>query len=104
MDAPAHARIALLEHGTQINDFYMTKEVLTIGRGRENDVRLSYPAISRFHAQIVLVKPGQYLIRDLTSRNGTLVNSERILEQKLKNGDRIQLGRFTLIFTRLGEL
>ncbi|MBF0614196.1 MAG: FHA domain-containing protein [Magnetococcales bacterium] len=102
MDAPAHARIILLEHGVKIDEFFMSGELLTIGRETGNDIRLNYTAISRFHAQIILDKPDRYRIKDLDSRNGTVVNNERINQElRLKNNDRIQLGRYTLIFMRL---
>ena len=37
-------------------------------------------------------------IRDLGSTNGTFVNGERITSQRLTEGDRVSVGRTTLIY------
>ena len=37
-------------------------------------------------------------IRDLASTNGTFVNSERISSQRLSDGDRITVGRTSVIY------
>jgi len=65
---------------------------LRIGRHEDNDVVLENPYISRYHAEIVS-EGSRYLIRDLGSTSGTFANGERIAQRRLKNGDRIRLGR-----------
>jgi class 3 adenylate cyclase len=64
---------------------------LTIGRAA-NDLSVDDPAISRRHAVFRLV--GDALeVEDLGSRNGTLVNGERIAATRpLAAGDRVELG------------
>ncbi len=63
-----------------------------IGRGEDCHLRPQSEQISRHHAAILL-ESGSVAVRDLSSRNGTYVNGERITEQtELKNGDRVQLG------------
>ena len=53
------------------------KTLIQIGRDPSNDVVLSSPNVSRFHAQIERV--GQrYRVTDLRSSNGTFVNGERV--------------------------
>ena len=37
-------------------------------------------------------------IRDLGSTNGTFVNSERISSQRLSDGDRITVGRTSVVY------
>ena len=64
----------------------------TIGREQGNDLLVLDPEVSRQHAKIT-VQDGHAWIDDFNSRNGTFVNSERVLErQNLANGDRIQIG------------
>ncbi len=72
-----------------------------IGRGHHVDLRLLDAQVSRRHAR-VRRKGADYLLEDLGSRNGTLVNGERIQgPQVLTFGDRIQLGtRVVLLFCR----
>ena len=63
-----------------------------IGRGEDCHLRPKSDAISRQHC-IIYVKAGELMVRDLKSKNGTLVNGERVTEDRvLKAGDTIQVG------------
>ncbi|MEO8198859.1 MAG: FHA domain-containing protein, partial [Thermoanaerobaculia bacterium] len=68
-----------------------------IGRTPENQIRIYKPAVSRRHAQISETETG-WLLRDLSSENGTYVNGQRVTERLLADGDRVQFGtsRFVL--------
>lgn len=58
-----------------------------IGRGREAELVLSSPRISKLHAEIDRDGRG-LLVRDLSSRNGTFVNGERVVgSHPLGEGD-----------------
>jgi sigma-B regulation protein RsbU (phosphoserine phosphatase) len=63
----------------------------TIGRSSTNDLVLGTAHISRSQAE-VLVKEGEYYLRDLSSKHGTFVNGIRIEQAVLRHGDRIRLG------------
>src|ERR1700760_479211 len=86
-----------------IRDGYQTRTVLinslpfTIGRQPERSLFLPTPEVSREHAVIVRDAEG-FLIKDLGSRFGTLVNGEKKEHTRLKSGDRIQLGSIELLF------
>jgi len=68
-------------------------KTITIGRGSaRNEINLNNPTVSRRHAQIVFEK-GRYVLRALDDRNGTFVNSARIRQQTLQDGDEIRFGR-----------
>ena len=69
-----------------------------IGRGKDVDVSLLDPKVSREHAHIVRRDDG-YLIEDLQSLNGTRVNGEPLqTSRRLRAGDEIQIGHFRLRF------
>ena len=70
---------------------------LVIGRSRSCDLPLASPDASRRHAEIVAVTGG-HLIRDLGSTNGTFVNGKRVEEQRLRSGDRIEIGGELITF------
>lgn len=75
-----------------------------IGRGKEADIQLSAPVISRRHASI---QPGtsEWSITDLGSKNGTFLNGRRISRaEQLKAGDVIQIGPFRLNYEGRGKL
>jgi hypothetical protein len=72
-----------------------------LGRDDTADIILDDPGISRRHSEIRVTTDGPHLlasIRDLGSTNGTFVNSERITSQRLSDGDRITVGRTTVVY------
>ncbi len=74
------------------------KERVTIGRSRDSDVFLPDQWLSRHHAEIRR-KDGVFFLADLGSKNGTLLNGERIgADQRLRHGDVITLGEHTLTY------
>ncbi|HWM85726.1 MAG TPA: sigma 54-interacting transcriptional regulator [Kofleriaceae bacterium] len=70
---------------------------LVLGSAEGVDLALQDPAVSRFHCEI-RVDAGRVWIRDLGSRNGTLVDGVRVVEAGLDPGARIGLGRTRLRF------
>lgn len=75
-----------------------------IGRGKEADIQLKSPVISREHASI---QPGtsEWTLTDLGSKNGTFLNGKRIHSaERLKAGDVIQIGPFRLEYEGNGRL
>ena len=71
---------------------------ITLGRAPDNDVVLHDERASRCHAEIVPGTTG-WTIRDLKSRNGTLVGGRLISdEQRLTPGDVVRIGMVELTF------
>ncbi len=70
---------------------------VTLGREEGNLLRLNDERVSRFHAK-VQVDNEDYILTDLESTNGTRVNGLTVQIRRLRMGDRISLGRSTLIF------
>lgn len=69
---------------------------LTIGRAKDNQLRLNERNVSRKHARIA-AQNGSVVIEDLDSYNGIRVNGDRINgKATLYLGDHIQLGDFRL--------
>jgi diguanylate cyclase (GGDEF)-like protein len=62
------------------------------GRGSECHIRPNSDWVSKRHCQLI-VDVDKVSIRDLGSRNGTLVNGERVVgERSLQEGDQVQVG------------
>jgi len=72
------------------------KEV-KIGRGREADLQLPDPSVSRLHAKVFRVGR-QYFLADLRSRNGTHADGRRITQLSLEDGRMFQVGPFRIHF------
>lgn len=75
---------------------------VTIGRKADCDIVLQSSDVSRQHAQI-RAERGCWILRDLGSSNGTLIEGTRIKEHELRDGDSIHIGGFE-IRCRLGGL
>ncbi len=74
-------------------------KTVRLGRDPANDLALQAdPKISRAHAEL-RDRDGQWILVDLGSSNGTKVNDRRVEQHPLRHGDRIQLGRTTILFT-----
>lgn len=71
--------------------------VVTIGRLPDNLIQIDNPAVSSHHARIYF-QNDQYVIEDLNSLNGTLVNKERVTKVALNDGDEITVGKHTVQF------
>ena len=70
----------------------------TIGRDPANVVAIIDPSVSRKHCLLRREEDGRFLIRDLDSRNGTLVNGAPVKEQFLRHGDEIATGDSLFLF------
>jgi hypothetical protein len=70
----------------------------TLGRSRQCDVVLADPNVSRQHAEI-RPRGGSWVLTDLGSTNGTLLNGRRIDHPEvIKPGDEIELGTTLVTF------
>ncbi len=75
--------------------------ITVLGRDDVADIILDDPGISRRHSEIRVTNDGPHLvasIKDHGSTNGTFVHSERITSQRLADGDRITVGRTSVVY------
>lgn len=70
---------------------------LTIGRRDDNGLVLDLPTISLLHARID-EEGDEWVLTDLGSSNGVSVNGDRVKRRKLKAGDEVGIGLYTLCF------
>jgi hypothetical protein len=69
---------------------------LLMGRDPACEVSLSDPTVSRRHA-LVCFRDGRWILQDLGSRNGTIVNGVRVGRCELRPGDELMLGAQRLL-------
>ena len=79
----------------------LTKERMTIGRHKHNDIVLNHPAVSGQHAVVTTILDDSFL-EDLQSTNGTFVNGHRIGKHFLQNKDVIKMAKYHLEFVSDG--
>jgi transcriptional regulator with GAF, ATPase, and Fis domain len=81
--------------------FLLGKEPAVLGRDPSASLLLPVTAVSRRHAEIRR-EGGSYRVRDLGSRNGTLVNGHPIVDAELEPLDELRIGDAILKFVDAG--
>jgi diguanylate cyclase (GGDEF)-like protein len=85
-------------YGGELGRRFSLDSELTIGRSFNNSVVIDADSVSRRHARFEPLED-DFIVEDLGSTNGTLVNGERVEERRaLEHGDLIQIGGVVLRF------
>ncbi|EPZ32486.1 adenylyl cyclase [Rozella allomycis CSF55] len=96
-----HPRIIVVDTRKK-NDksvFVLNKNKVKIGRKLDNDIQLVDELASREHAHITKTNDGLFVLTDLKTSNGTIINSVEIKTPRvLRNGDKIEIGHYILTF------
>ena len=90
----------VIREGTKWSDVFrlIPGQSVTIGRTPTNQITIKDERCSRNHAE-VFSSEGNWVLRDLDSRNGTLVGDQLIKSDwVLRPGDVIRIGRSQLVF------
>lgn len=72
-------------------DWSGEQQELSIGRHDSCDVVLDDPTVSRRHARLVF-RDAKWIVQDLRSTNGTIVNGARVGRCEIRPGDHLALG------------
>jgi pSer/pThr/pTyr-binding forkhead associated (FHA) protein len=90
------SRLTLLAASGETS-FPLNRDSHTLGRHRNNDIVITDPKVSSFHARIDRTGEG-FTITDLKSRNGIFVNGRRVESARLKGGEEIRVGTARLLY------
>jgi pSer/pThr/pTyr-binding forkhead associated (FHA) protein len=92
------SQLAILVDGVATQLITLDKARISFGRNPKSDIYIDDVSVSTNHA-IIIVAPSDLLdghddilIEDLQSRNGTLVNDQRVHRCRLKPDDVITIG------------
>jgi pSer/pThr/pTyr-binding forkhead associated (FHA) protein/tetratricopeptide (TPR) repeat protein len=80
-----------------VTEYELTQDEVTIGRGKDCDIVLNDKKASRKNSIIRRVGLS-FIIKDLTSANGTFVNGARVQEKELSGDDLIKIGNVEFTF------
>ena len=91
--------LSLLNEEPSSPSWFLPNGIHKIGRLPEKEIILDDITVSRHHA-FITVDDHEILINDEQSTNGIFINGDLLTESILKSGDRIQIGKFSLIVTK----
>lgn len=101
--ASTPARVVMLNDPAPGAEFSLSdQDTVRLGRSEELDVPINHRSVSREHAAIRCERE-QYVVNDLGSANGVIVNGSRVQRQALVPGDVIELGQVAFRFVGPGE-
>lgn len=93
------ASLLLIEGELEDHEIILSENT-SFGRSPSNDVVLKETKVSRQHCAINF-RDGNYVLVDLKSANGVLVNEEKVEEAALRDGDELRIGSFKFQFNLL---
>jgi hypothetical protein len=99
---PTPGRHLAVEDGDDVVLVALDRAVLHLGRSPSADIVLDHVTVSRRHA-VLSEENGRYVLLDDRSRNGVLVNGERVGRSVLRNGDVIHLGEVIMRYVEVPE-
>lgn len=81
----------------------MQRQIISIGRGPENDQVLDFPMISWRHARLIVETSGQIFVEDLQSSNGVGLHSPsaRVQRAEVRLGDVLYFGSYGILVDKL---
>lgn len=83
--------------GSVVQFWNLHEGPITVGRGNEANAKVEDELLSKTHFTIAH-EPAGFTLKDLGSRNGTLVNGQGVKQQVLKADDQVRAGRSTFWF------
>lgn len=93
-----HPRLLAIAGPLRDSTIPLPEAEATLGREPGNAVAVVDPSVSRKHCLLRREEDGRFQIKDLDSRNGTLVNGVAVREQWLRHGDEIATGDSVFLF------
>jgi pSer/pThr/pTyr-binding forkhead associated (FHA) protein len=96
------AKVILAVKNRVLKEYSLQKTSIPIGRQWDNSIVLDDQNVSGYHAKMDRIGP-DYILTDLQSTNGTLVNGKKIVSHKLTHGDNISIGEHSLLFIASGK-
>ncbi|MBI5366861.1 MAG: FHA domain-containing protein [Planctomycetes bacterium] len=91
------ARLVVLDAPAQGLAVEVGPRPVVIGRNPDCALRIETSSVSKHHCEVKIVD-GRFVVRDLGSRNGTLVNGKKITEGPLAPGDQLKVGKISIRF------
>jgi DNA-binding NtrC family response regulator len=95
-------KLLILSGPQQGKEVIIDKDTFTIGVGPNNDLSLQDATVSKQHCELQNAPEG-FLIRDLGSTNGTIVQSMQVKEAIINQSTEVMLGETRILFCPMRE-
>lgn len=95
-----HHRLLCMTGPRKGTVIYLLGKRIILGRGEEGDIQIADPKISREHAEFTL-SGGKYVVTDLNTPNGIIVNDTKEKQKTLEDGYKIVIGQTVLKYNLL---
>lgn len=92
-----NVKLIMLKKAGPPKNISLPSSVTVLGRRHDCDLRIPLMSVSRRHCQLNHDN-GVLKIRDLNSRNGTVINGKTIKETAVAAGDRMEIGPLKFLF------
>jgi predicted component of type VI protein secretion system len=96
------AKLSLKFENHVLKEVPIGSRPVSIGRAPDNDIPVDNLAVSNYHAK-VYHEAGRLVVEDLNSLNGTFVNDLRIERATLHDGDKIHVGKHSILVDTSGD-
>jgi len=91
------ATIAVMFGHDNLGAHKMTHSPFSVGRDPTCDASIDNAGISRFHCKFIW-DGKHFFVEDMESANGTFHHGHKVRKASITDGDKIQIGKFSLIF------
>jgi pSer/pThr/pTyr-binding forkhead associated (FHA) protein len=95
------AKITVMFGADPQGDFTLDRDEMRVGRATDCEIVVDNLGVSRHHCSIVKDGDG-WAVVDKGSNNGTFVGGQRITKHPLKHGDRVVMGKHSLLYDAHG--
>lgn len=99
-EAGVYYRLVCLTGGNKGESYVLMGNRIVIGRGEKVDIKLNDTKASREHAEITRVGEN-WVVTDLGSQNGVMVNEKKITQQPLTESDKLIIGQTVFKFAKV---
>ncbi|MBL7663709.1 MAG: FHA domain-containing protein [Bacteriovoracaceae bacterium] len=100
VDVGMHHRLMCLTGEDKGVAFFLKGARIVIGRGETATIQIKDLKASREHAELTLVGD-DFVVSDLGSQNGIVINDLKVKQHKLKDGDKIIIGQTVFKYGRI---
>lgn len=92
-------RLSIAFNNSHLKTYELEDTGITVGRLPENTISIANMGMSRRHFRIDVDSDRNYVMTDLNSLNGVMINDVKLKTAILRDGDVISIGKYAITFS-----